>query len=1070
MLDNKSSNNINNSEFNNSTINQYKDCIFINQIEDSEILDKIITEMLKKTRNDINLGNYEEVNNLLRGYMTSEGFDKLPKGSKIDIIYYRAISLLNIGKYDEAKAIAEQILGIDKNSLKYYEFKASLNILTVNREEYIKYINELKELNESENVLKIYDIKMLYNEEKYDEIIKEYIENNSVSNKLPKTDECIGIVISSLMIKNEKSLAKKVLKNIEIKTEYVLYLIAVINLCDILNDKDGIFKIDKVNKKILDENIELLKSVKDYFNKNIIYRKYYYYYLLSSLLIQKPVSCIREYENLNDELKKEKKLKIIYMDALLLTNQIDLAEKNIMETSNYLIELEFIVRLIDILDIKKDYKKVVELLQGKDLKNLDDNGFLATKYVEALINEKGIEEAEKIIDEGLMGIPLVNVTIAEYLCKKEYQSKKVIQYCNKAIQTVDLNDELVVQILSEKFEKMHLYSKSIQLLEKCKMKSMKTKIFYIRSVIQNEKGFENSTSNALKIVDEIIETEGKSDELLIYKGDLLRKKNRNEEAFKCYEEAFNMSKSYISAYYCLSSKYQNQDYYNIDKYINVLNNSNQLEHMIIVAAIYAKQKKFEEANKKIYSIIYILKDETNLDILSKIIFGIYYTDYREYKWQTYSKVVNDTIAILKSEDDIIKKVCIETDIKMHQENEKLYDVELYSYQSTMNNKLIFKKKEDIVIIDDKKFYIIDIVNKYEYFLIKIRDIFLNNIPNKSKYGMFIKTDTKSKDPLKEIIPILQDRKRYISYIVDKYRMKDNEVGLTISKLSQIFGCDECSIIISLLNDEDGMYYAGEISDEVIEEYVVTMTSLIVLKFFGMDKILIDNRERIHIAESTIKKLDKYLLEKANDNYSASLGIGKDNKPYMIKNTEEKVEDEIEFIRELIEIANQLKIEKNNYQEDKSNIYSILDEEEQDAMCIAKDNHYTLIADDLCLRRIYVYFSNKDRNTHSNSMEFIKYMTFEKRIEVLEEVSKTQYLYCINKKIVIELLFFCQEEEKIKNILSNLLGTFEKYNYNRKIIGEAILELCKARIEGKRKDRLIMVIKLILSIDKEYREN
>ena len=273
MLDNKSSNNINNSEFNNSTINQYKDCIFINQIEDSEILDKIITEMLKKTRNDINLGNYEEVNNLLRGYMTSEGFDKLPKGSKIDIIYYRAISLLNIGRYDEAKAVAEQILGIDKNSLKYYEFEVALNMLIVNREEYIKYINKLKELNESENALKIYDIKMLYNEKKYDEIIKEYIENNSVSNKLPKTDECIGIVISSLMIKNEKTLAKKVLKNIGIKTEYISYLTAVINLCDILNDKDGIFEIDKGNKKILDENIELLKSVKDYFNKNIIYRK-----------------------------------------------------------------------------------------------------------------------------------------------------------------------------------------------------------------------------------------------------------------------------------------------------------------------------------------------------------------------------------------------------------------------------------------------------------------------------------------------------------------------------------------------------------------------------------------------------------------------------------------------------------------------------------------------------------------------------------------------------------------------------------------------------------------------------
>ena len=151
------------------------------------------------------------------------------------------------------------------------------------------------------------------------------------------------------------------------------------------------------------------------------------------------------------------------MDEVLLTNQIELAEKNIKETPDYLTELEFIVRLIDILDIKKDYKKVIRLLQGKDLKNLDDNGFLEAKYVKALINEKGIGEAEKIIDEGLMKNPLVNVTIAEYLYEKKYPIKKVMKYCNKAIQTVDLNNELLIQILSEQFENMNLFSESTQL-------------------------------------------------------------------------------------------------------------------------------------------------------------------------------------------------------------------------------------------------------------------------------------------------------------------------------------------------------------------------------------------------------------------------------------------------------------------------------------------------------------------------------------------------------------------------------------------------------------------------------
>ena len=366
MLDNKSRNNINNSEIANSTINQYTDCIFINAIEDSEILDKIIKGILTKAKNDINVGNYVEVNNSLQEYMTSEGFDNLPKKIKIDIIYYRAITLLNMEKYDQAKTIAEQILAIDKKNLKYYKFQVSLNILLVNRKNYDTYIDKLKEANETENELESYEIKMLYNEKRYDEIIKRYITNDSANEKLPKTDDGIGILISSLMIKNKNILAKKVLEKINLQTEYVTYLKALTNLYEILNDKNSILGINRINKNILNENIELLKSVKEYFNKNIIYRKYYYYYLLRSLLIQEPIMCVNEYEKLNDELKKAKELKIIYIDALILTNKIDLAEKSINETSQDLTEIEMLVRFVDVLNIRKDYKKIIELLDGKN--------------------------------------------------------------------------------------------------------------------------------------------------------------------------------------------------------------------------------------------------------------------------------------------------------------------------------------------------------------------------------------------------------------------------------------------------------------------------------------------------------------------------------------------------------------------------------------------------------------------------------------------------------------------------------------------------------------------------------
>lgn len=1066
MLDNKSSNNINNSEITNSTVNQYKDCIFINAIEDSEILDKIIKGMIAKVKNDINIGNYTEVNDLLKEYMISEGFDKIPKNLKIDIIYYRAITLLNMGKYDEAKAIAEQILAIDKKSLKYYKFGASLNMLLVNRKNYNTYIDKLKELNETEDELESYEIKMLYNEKEYDEIIKGYITNDSANEKLPKTNDCIGILISTLMIRNENTLAKKVLEKIELKTEYVIYLKAVTNLCEILNDKNSVLNINGFNKNILNENIELLKSVKGYFDKNIIYRKYYYYYLLRSLLIQDSILCVNEYEKLDDELKKDKELKIIYIDALILMKKIELAEKNINE--NELTEIEMLMRYVDVLNLKRDYKKIIELLDGKKLDNLNDNGFLATKYVQALMNEKGIEEAEKDINKEYLKIPLVNIAIAEFLYKNKYSKKKILQYCDQAIKTVDSENELIFGILAEKFEKMQLFNKSIKLLEKYQMQCIKTKVIYVRNVIQDRKSSESSKSNALKIVDEIIKNEGKNNEILMYKGELLRRKNRNEEAFKCYEEAFDISNTYESAYYCLSSKYENQDYYNVDKYMNFLNDSNDLYNMIIVAAMYAKQGDFEKANKKIYNIIYNMRNEMNFDITAKIVFGIFFTDYNKYEWEKYDRVENDAIVILQSDDNIIKKVCIETDIIMQEETEELYDIELYNYQSVIKNKLILKKKDDGVVINGKKYNIKNIVNKYEYCMFKVRDYFFENIPDKSQYGRIIRTDIDSKNPLKDIMPILQERKTYVDNIVDKYRMQNNEVGLTLSKFSQMLGSDEYRTIISLLNDVDGMYYTGEVSDDVVEEYVITISSLIVLKIFGMDKILIDNKEKIHIAESTINKLNKYFLEKASDIYSASMGIGNDNKPYMIESTEKDIENEREFIREIIEIANQLKIEKNTYQEDKLSLFSILDEEEQDAMCIAKNNNYTLITDDLCLRKIYVYFSNGVKNNQSNSMEFMKYMTFVERIETLEKVSKTQYLYCINKDMVSELLFWSQDEHKIKTIISNLLETQEKYKYNRKIIGEVALELYKEKPKGKRSERLAMIIKLLFDIDKSYK--
>ena len=97
------------------------------------------------------------------------------------------------------------------------------------------------------------------------------------------------------------------------------------------------------------------------------------------------------------------------------------------------------------------------------------------------------------------------------------------------------------------------------------------------------------------------------------------------------------------------------------------------------------------------------------------------------------------------------------------------------------------------------------------------------------------------------------------------------------------------------------------------------------------------------------------------------------------------------------------------------------------------------------------------------------MTFNERIKTLEKVSKTQYLYCINKDI-IELMFLYQDELKIKNIITNLLETEEKYKYNSPIIIQTVLELYDKIPVGKKRNILMNTIQLIFGFHKKYKKS
>lgn len=1063
MLDKEIVNNsIVNSNFKDSLINQNGVVNISYSNDNSDFFKKIFKDGISELKVQIELGEYESTNDRLSDYMSTEGFSNAENNIKIECMYYRAICLLNMGKYEQVDMILEQILSIDKSCIKYYELQVSKAFLKNNRHEFDKNIKVLKDLKEDDDKIIMYNLNMLYNEERYQEIIKYCIEKECLKSSIPRTDRCIGVIISSLLILENVDLAKKVMSNIEKKTNYLIYLDALINLYEILNKKTNIIELSECEKNILKDNIDKLNSVKEYFNKNKIYIKYYYKNLLSSYLVYDRQKCVEEFNCIDASLQKELDIKLIYIDALILTGKMQSAKDEILKINDYNKNIKLLVRLIEVLDFYSEDDEIIRLLSQNDIKKIEDEGLLISKYLNSLLKVKG-EEILNEIEEEYLEYPLVNIVIAENLYITDKNIEDIKKYCDNAADRCKYSSEAIIEIICEKLDKFGFYDKVIKILENYPIKLIKTKMIYVRNVIKYTESSEKSENQALNIIDELLDIKN-DEELLIYKGIILKRKNRNLESFNCYLKAFEISKSEISAYYCLTSKLESKQYDGINEYIEALKNCKNSQNLYPVAMAYAKLNQFDNVYKTVYRMIYLLDNEKNLDIYARITIGIFINECRNSKWEKPEKVENNTIVYLNN-DRGTKKVCIETDINFEEEKNYIWDVELIKINSKLSNKIRFKHKKDEIEIDGEKYKITKILNKYLYIFEKVRDYLFENIPENNPYMKTIVTKENVDSIIEQIIPMLQKRKEHVEKNINAYRLKENEVGLTLGLLSRNIGVSEISLIKTLVNDNSGLFFVGEVADNEIQEYMITLQSLVCAKIFGMEYIILKLKDKIHIAKSVINKLNEDFIDVSENVSSGSLGINDEGKIYMIEEDAQIKKDNIEFVRELLELANELVVDEVIIKENDI-IISFLDEDEQDSLYWAKENNYTLIADDLCLRKIHKYYTNK-MFENVNIIELVKYGNFQERLEILKNISKTQYIYCVDKDEIVSIIKFSQSIEDVSTILNNLFDTYEKYLYYKSIVAEAILEVMKYKKNRKVLDRLNVAIKIFFDSEKQY---
>lgn len=1040
--------------------------ISVDKFSTNIIVDEIIKEKIESIKNKINNGKGREILTEIKSYMSKGDFHKLKPSYQIEFFYLKAIIIFNEGDYVETRAIAELINNLQLDNVRYYQLICELAIIEDDDEEFTKSIKMLEKNNIDEIEIKIYKMKQLYSKKMYLKLIEEYDMKDKFSEELMKRDIPVGIVVASYMEIGQVNNAKIVMQRIiKINTSYYIkYLYAIVNLGEIFDEGVSNLGLSTKDKVIIKENLKLLNSLKDYFNINNVYRKSYYFYLLKCILLLNPAEVIKVYDELEEDLKEDINIKIIYGDSFIFTDRYEEAKVVWYSMKEYIYIKEILIRVIDSLAEDKKYKEILKLLENKNVNEYDEEGFLAARYVVSYINENKDEDKYKIIEKlekDFSEMPLFYVGISQLLFKEYKETEMAFCYMRKAITLSKNSREMVKMIISQVSSKIGMKQEAINLLINAEIKNKESKLFLINLVNQKQETIPEEQEKIEKIIDEFIEAEEELYLMFCYKADTLIRKNKYEEALIYFDKAFEINNTELVSYHCIITKFEVEDYNNIEKYIYALEKSNNPQFLIIVALAYKRINDIIKAYEVAYKAFKLLEGNYDEMVYANSIQLLLPSDFKR---QINFDEVKENMVVTLKKDMEIKYICI--DMKEEKVlNKKFFNgCEHYDSDSIIANLLLGKNKEEQVEIEDKKYTIVEITDKY-IFCFRYA---MNEYIKRGANPQFIRAVAiDEKEPLKEIREAMKENREHTQIIIDTYRMKEESIGLPIKILVQRLSGEYNELMKGLLYDTEGVLYAGELNKKSINECVITLTSLVSMKLLRLEDMVLQYKEKIHITKSTIDLITSKFTKARNEKSSGRMGMDKEGKLYMIEITEDIKKENIEFWRDILILSKQFVIEDYSNDYENGNIFDMVERADYDSIGLAQVRNIDVIVDDLFLRKLNLSIYKKNNTNNITHFIFNSEIKLNEILYNLKNISKTQYVYCINIdiiKTIIEEIKDKSEYSRFEEIIQNFFKTKDMFLYHIELFINAIHELDENNVYTK---SMIKAIKIIVSNIKEY---
>ncbi|MBI6873434.1 PIN domain-containing protein [Clostridium aciditolerans] len=522
-----------------------------------------------------------------------------------------------------------------------------------------------------------------------------------------------------------------------------------------------------------------------------------------------------------------------------------------------------------------------------------------------------------------------------------------------------------------------------------------------------------------------------------------------------YRDIYGIDDYY--AYYYIASKMNKNEYDGLDKEVEFLLSTNNASFHQIVAVLKAKQGAWDEAQRIALSALYYSYDNLGKEILFNYISMCFSNIDKEQNKKELEEVVNNSVVTIKSKDKL-RNIAIHSEKNIITEpGEVKFGCE--NYHSDDRTSLILTtlgRKGEIVVLDNEEYEILDIVDLFTYYNRYCLSKLETDYP---KHNFFITYSSPSSEGVIEEMKKTMESTNEDKHIqLDMYNF-GVEYGLPISYLSGKNTNNYSEMIISLLNHKNQHLYVGEVSVYEGAEYVISLSSIIILATFNM----LDKLE--HISDKCVitKEVENSIIEGIKESQkhakisSGVAMVNEDGQLSYYSYTEDDKKKRKIYWTKILQTISKIKCIKVDI--DENDIYDklakILLDEDISSIEVSKKSNRVLVCDDLFIRRLHHGVTGIEGTTNIIGVLISEgLLTFEELIDLTLNLVKCKYLYPINASLIYECFVWIlsiQDEEirnlyfdKLKSIYKNLLDDVST-PYYREIHEEFVRIVQKSEI-------------------------